>query len=209
MAPWLGLSAAGTTAVFLYFTSIYNLIILNENRIEQVEGNLQALLKKRFSLLPQLVACVQRYMQFEADTLECLTALRQQASGFLPEGSKHSTQKALQQGLQADEALNQWLGQLKLQVEAYPQLQAEPQFTQLMQQLVSIEEKLAVGRGCYNEAVREYNDTIEVFPNFMVAAVCDFKAKPMYVAELQAQQEPCCFSKKTSSTPAKQRRARF
>lgn len=181
MNPWIGLHAIGGGAFFLFLTSLYNTMVINENRVDQVAANIQALLKKRFNVIPNLVATVEQYTGHEQSTLKNITALR---SGF------DLQQAGAVETLEVDDSLNQLLGRLKVQVEAYPELKADSHYHRLMEELIELERNLAVARGSYNQAVTDYNNSIQTFPNFIVANILDFKERPWYSASSDALEPP-------------------
>ncbi|MBN1419898.1 MAG: LemA family protein [Planctomycetes bacterium] len=121
-------------------------------------------LMERYELIPRLVEVARAYAAFEREILERLARLRAEAV----EGGR-GERIAVEGDVARDVA--SVIGR----VERYPDLKAQPAFARLHRELVAIEEKIAHGRGTYNEAVREYNDTVQTFPRSLVAAAFGFR----------------------------------
>lgn len=167
MSPlwWLPIAIGG----LLIFVGIvnYNFLIGKRNQIKKVQGGLNALLKKRWDLVPNLVAAVSRYMKHEAEVLENLTKLRTRQSGT-------------DQISSADSDLSAALGRLRLAVENYPELKASQNFLQLQAALNETEEQISAGRRAYNAAVEEYNNALEMFPSNIIAQMIGFKRESFF-----------------------------
>ncbi len=75
-------------------------------------------------------------------------------------------------------------------VERYPDLKSQPVVARLMRELTALEEKIAHGRGTYNEAVREYNENVMCFPRALIARVTGFKTHGFFAVDTAAAQVP-------------------
>lgn len=167
--------------VGVWFVMIYNGLVGKKNRVEEAESSIDVMLTKRFDLIPNLVASVERYMEHESDTLAELTALRAEAmsGGVSPE------RKA-----EIDQEVSGALGQLMISVENYPDLKASENFLQLQRALNEVEEQLSAARRTYNAQVTSLNTSIEAFPSSIVAGMMNLERRPFYEAEEAARARP-------------------
>lgn len=154
----LVLIAAGVLALILIL--IYNSLIGKKNQVENIFAGVDAVLKKRFDLIPNLVASVSQYMEHEKSTLETVTELRAQAMkpGISPD-----------QKISLDAKLTSALGAINIAMEAYPDLKANENVMHLQRSLNEIEEQISAARRAYNQAVTDLNNAIEMFPTNIVA----------------------------------------
>lgn len=139
---------------------IYNSLIGKKNQVENIFAGVDAVLKKRYDLIPNLVASVSQYMEHEKSTLEKVTALRAEA---MKPGISADQKVSL------DAKLTSALGAINLAMEAYPDLKANENVMHLQRSLNEIEEQISAARRAYNQAVTDLNNAIEMFPTNIVA----------------------------------------
>jgi len=161
--------AAVAAVVFLVIT-MYNGLVSLRNKVREAFSTMDVYLKKRFDLIPNLVAVVKGYASHEAETLERVTEMRTKAKG-------------LSSQIEGEQQITEALAKVMAVVEAYPELRADKQFQELQQQLVQIEEDIASARRYYNGAVREFNNHCETIPNNIIASIAGFKPQPMFEAK--------------------------
>ncbi len=155
----------------LIFAVLYNSLVNRRNQAQYAFASVDALLKKRYDLIPNLVAAVKQYMQHEAGTLTEITALRARATAG---------------GLSGDEAvevnnrITKALRGLMVQVENYPQLRASENFQHLQASLNEVEEQLSAGRRAFNAAVTDLNNAVEMFPTNIVAGMMGFRRRALF-----------------------------
>lgn len=149
---------------------IYNRLVKYRNRVDAAWSDIEVQLKRRYNLVPQLVAAVKQYAAYEKQTLVAITSLRTLAE---QEVSPHIKAPL-------DGELNDQVLQLLAVAESYPDLKANENFMDLQKELVDIENIIEKSRRFYNGSVREYNTAIEVFPNNLVAKYLQFFAKEFY-----------------------------
>jgi len=152
---------------------IYNRFIAYRNRIDNAWHQVDVDLAMRYQLIPQLVSVVKGYMKHERALLNKLVNMRNEAVASSQAG------KVYIEG-QVRDAMNKVIGR----IEQYPELKAETVIKKLNRELTAIEEKISHARTTYNEAVREYNDVIQVIPNNMVARLLGFRSKPAFELSL-------------------------
>ena len=142
--------------VFVYI-SIFNKLKTRRNQIDNAFSSLDALFIKRSDLIPNLIATVKQYMNFERETLEKITAMRTPAN--------RSSEEYIRDG-EADKLLRQ----IMVQVENYPALRASEQFTNLQYSFNECEEQIAAGRRYLSASITHYNDAVTTFPGNIVAS---------------------------------------
>jgi LemA protein len=158
---------------------MYNLLVRKKNQVENAFAGIDAILKKRYDLIPNLVATVKQYMVHEAGTLTEITSLRA---------------KAASGGLSSDETvelnnrLGQALGGIMVAVENYPDLKASENFQQLQRALNEVEEQLSAARRSFNASVTDYNNSVEMFPTNIMASMMGYKMRRLFeVTEIERQ----------------------
>lgn len=157
--------------ILLSIVFMYNTLISKKNQVENIFAGLDAILKKRYDLLPNLVASVKEYMVHERITLEKITELRTKAlSGTLDNSTKIALEKQL----------SSMLGNLMLAVENYPNLKANENFLHLQATLNELEEQISAARRAYNQSVTDYNNAIEMFPTNFMANIMHYERKEVF-----------------------------
>jgi LemA protein len=158
---------------------MYNSLIGKKNQVDNIFAGVDAVLKKRFDLIPNLVASVSQYMEHEKSTLEKVTELRAQA---MKPGISDDQKIAL------DAKLSTALGSITVAMEAYPDLKANENVMHLMRSLNEIEEQISAARRAYNQAVTDLNNAIEMFPTNLIAGWMNLQRRAVFeitVAERQ------------------------
>ncbi len=177
MTIWIPIAIIG--AFLLIIMVLYNSLVAKKNQVKNVFATIDALLKKRFDLVPNLVAAVKTYMKHEAGTLTRITELRAQAvSGNLSDDEK----------VNLDNQMSKLMGGIMVAVENYPDLKASQNFLQLQGSLNEIEEQISAARRAYNAAVTDYNNALEMFPTNMLASMMHYKQKALFEITEQERQ---------------------
>ncbi|MBL1263987.1 LemA family protein [Methylomicrobium sp. RS1] len=154
--------------LILIFVLLYNALVAKKNAVGNAFGALDAMLKKRYDLLPNLVETVKQYMDFERETLTRVTELRSRAAdSTLPSDQK----------IQVDNQIGQAMRGVMVQVENYPELKANQNFIQLQAAWNEIEEQISAARRTYNAAVMSYNNACEQFPTNLLAGMMNYSLK--------------------------------
>lgn len=163
------------------FILAYNRLISKRNEIENVLSSLDALLKKRYDLIPNLVATVKEYIKYEESLLNQLTELRVKAL-------KQSL--SLQEKERIDKEISGVLRNIVMVAENYPDLKASQNFLQLQQALNEVEEQISAGRRALAAVITDYNTTIQSIPYNLIANMFNFKPVEWYRIDQEERQNP-------------------
>ena len=164
----------------IWWVGTYNsLVKLNEetnNKWAQVEAQYQ----RRVDLIPNLVSTVKGAANFESSTLEEITRLR----------SQWQNAPTVNEKIETANQIESTLSKLLVVAENYPQLQATKNFQSLQDELANTENKIAVERGRYNEAVRDFNVRIKTFPSNIVANSLRYESKIYFESKEGSENAP-------------------
>lgn len=150
---------------------MYNSLISKKNQVDNIFAGVDAVLKKRYNLIPNLVSSVQQYMQHEKGILEKVTELRAQAmQPGIPDEQK----------ILLDKQITSALGSIMVAVENYPELKANENIMHLQRTLAEIEAQIAAARRAYNQAVTDYNNAIEIIPTNILANMMHYTRKQVF-----------------------------
>jgi LemA protein len=152
---------------------MYNKGISLKNYVEEAFSTMDVYLKKRWDLIPNLVEITKGYMAHEKELFEKITSLRNQNYSSLNNEQK----------LDINSKLDMGISKLIATVENYPDLKANQNFLQLMNDLSEVENEIANSRKYYNGTVRELNNYTEYFPSNIVAMISGIKPQKMFQIE--------------------------
>lgn len=168
IALWISLGVL--VILVIWAISKYNGFVKLRNNRENAFADIDVQLKQRHDLIPQLVSTVKGYASHEKETLDRVISARNGAMSAQNINDK----------IVAESALTSALAGLKVTLEAYPDLKANTNFLQLQEEISDIENKLAAVRRFFNSATKELNNSVEVFPNNIVAGMFGFKKEMMF-----------------------------
>ncbi len=169
-----------------------NTIPTDEEKAKAAWADVQNQYQRRSDLVPNLVATVQGYAQQEKSVLVQVTQARAQATHVSVDASTITDPAKFQAYQAAQYQLSGVLGHLLSITENYPDLKSNENFMALQSQLEGTENRIAIARRDYNEAVRVYNTDLHTFPGVMWAGTLYKNEKPMqeFAATAQAQVAP-------------------
>lgn len=169
-----------------------NAIPTKEEKAKASFADVQAQYQRRADLIPNLVNTVQAYAQQERTVLTEVTQARARATQVTIDPTKLTDPAAMQRYQQAQDQLSGVLGRLLAVSERYPDLKSNQNFLALQSELEGTENRIAISRRDYNEAVRDYNTTLRVFPTILWAKTFYSGSKPMqpFAAAATAQSAP-------------------
>ena len=163
----------------LWLIVSYNGFVKLAANCEEGFATMDVYLKKRYDLIPNLVETVKGYAAHESKTLEAVVAARSAVASSSTTAEK----------LQNENVLTGTLRSLFAVAEAYPDLKANANFIELMEQLKHVEEDIANSRKYYNAVVKRFNIKCRTFPSATVAKIFSFSAKPMFEVKDEVERD--------------------
>lgn len=175
--------------IVVWGISAYNGLVKSEEGVKTAWSQVENVYQRRADLIPNLVATVKGYAAHESETLEGVVAARAKATQMTV-NADNLTEEQIAEFQKAQGELGSALGRLMAISEAYPDLKANQNFRDLQAQLEGTENRIAVERKAYNQAARDYNTSIRMFPKNIIASVFGFKSKGYFEAQEGAQTAP-------------------
>src|SRR5699024_2302811 len=151
--------------VIVAYAGMYNSLVKYRNRAREFSSQIDVQLKRRTDLIPNLVETVKGYAKHEKETLSNVVNLRNSINNA----------SSLQDKVEADSVLTGALRQVFALAENYPDLKANQEFSQLMEELSNTENKVSYARQAYNSQVQAYDTAIQTFPRNIIAGIHGFK----------------------------------
>ena len=173
-----------------WFVSIGNDLVAREQAVREAWAQVQNVYQRRADLIPNLVETVKGFAAQERTVLEEVTRARASVAGMQVTPEILRDPEALRKFQEAQAQLGGALGRLLAVVERYPDLKSNQNFLALQSQLEGTENRIAVERRRYNEAVREYNTAIRRFPGSLVASLRGFSERPYFEATPGSEAPP-------------------
>lgn len=187
MFGWIFLALAAL--VLLSAVQIYNRLVRRRNDVDNAFAQIDVQLTRRYELIPNLVEVAKKYMRHEQDTLTGVTAARNSAADALQAAGQNPA--AISGLARAESALGAKMGALYATFEAYPELKADQQMRDLQEEIASTENRVAFARQHFNDSVTEFNNSLQQFPNNILAALFRFEARQwLESADIEAKREP-------------------
>jgi LemA protein len=169
--------------VLIFYSSIkgtYNKLVTLDEGVKTAWAQVENQLQRRLDLIPNYVETVKGYARHEREVFIEVTEARAKVAGSVTPS----------QQIEANTELTAALSRLLLVVERYPDLKANQNFIRLQDELAGTENRIAVERMRYNEAVREYNVYIRRFPTVILANMFGFTRAPLFEAPEEAEKPP-------------------
>lgn len=167
-------------ALFVIVVGFYNSFVRLRNKVNEAFSTMDVFLKKRYDLIPELVAVVKGYAKHETDVLTEVAGMRAGAGSTAGK-------------LEGEVGIGHALERLFVVAEAYPDLKANENFLNLQKDLKKIEDDIAFARRYYNGSVREYNNQCQLFPMNIMAKILGFRPAPMFAANTTERETPHMF----------------
>jgi LemA protein len=162
-----------------YIVLAYNGLVTLKNRTEEAWSDIDVQTKRRYDLIPNLVATVKGYAAHESSAFEKVTEARARAMGAQGVAEKGEAENMLTGALKSIFAI----------AEAYPDLKANTNFLELQRELSDTENKIQAARRFYNGNVRDLNTKIETFPSNIIAGMFSFVKREFFEAD-EAEKAP-------------------
>jgi LemA protein len=169
---------------------VNNQLVVLEQNVIAAWAQVQNQYQRRADLIPNLVETVKGFAAQERGVLEAVTQARARASGVQLTPEALNDPKAMERFQQAQQQLSGALSRLLVTVERYPELKSNQNFLALQSQLEGTENRIAVERKRFNDAVREYNTRLRLFPGSIMARLAGFQPKAFFEAAPDAATPP-------------------
>jgi len=168
-------------AVLIFWgVGAYNRLVRLRNVIGNSFAQIDVQLKRRYDLIPNLVEVARKYAAHERETLEAVTAARNQAKAAADVArSRPAAAGAVTSLAMAEQVLGGAMTKLMALVEAYPELKADQSLRELSEELTSTENKVAFSRQLFNDATLDYNNAAQQFPTSLMANLFGFREAAM------------------------------
>jgi LemA protein len=190
LAVLLGLVLLVGIGTVMWGTGQYNRFVELEEGVEEAWSQVENNYQRRLDLVPNLVETVKGVADFEQETFTAVAEARAKAGQVELTPEMLSNPQALARFEQAQSELGSALSRLLVTVERYPQLKASESFRDLLVQLEGTENRIAVSRRNFNQAVRQFNTAIRRFPARLVAAIAGYESRPYFEATEGAEEAP-------------------
>jgi len=166
--------------LFSYVTGTYNSLVKMDEGVKTAWAQVENQLQRRMDLIPNYVETVKGYAKHEREVLIEVTNARAKVAGSITPSQK----------IEGNNQLTAALSRLLLVVERYPDLKANQNFIRLQDELAGTENRIAVERMRYNEAVRVFNVYIRRFPNNILSGIFGFTRATLFEAPQEAKEPP-------------------
>ncbi|MFA6092038.1 MAG: LemA family protein [Elusimicrobiota bacterium] len=174
----------------LWYMGAYNGLVSRQEAVNSAWAQVQNVYQRRTDLIPNLVEAVKGAANFEKSTLAAVVDARSRVGSFTVDKSILNDPEQFKKFEAAQGQLSGALSRLMVVMERYPDLKATANFRDFQVQLEGTENRITVERRSFNEAAQDYNTAIRRMPTALVARLSDFKARPYFEAEAQAQKVP-------------------
>jgi LemA protein len=173
----------------LFSSCGYNSMVDKREEVDKTWANIQSQYQRRSDLIPRLAKVVKSYADFEQETLTKVVEARAKATS-INFTADQLTEENINKFRAAQSAVSSGLSRLLAVVENYPDLKANQNYLDLQRELTGTENRIAVARNNYNDAVKGYNAYIKKIPRVIYAGWFGFKEKPFYQADAGSEKAP-------------------
>ena len=172
--------------------SIYNGLVKKQEAMASAWSQVENVYQRRADLVPNLVAVVKNYAEYEQETLIDITEARAKAAASKVD-MEHFDDMEFTHFESVQKELGQSLNRLIVSIENYPDLKASKNYQSLQAQLTGCENRIQTERQRFNEATKDYNQSIRKFPNNLIAKLIGFEKRPYFEADEGAEKVPETF----------------
>jgi len=176
--------------MFLFSGCSYNTLVTMDENVNQAWAQVENQYQRRADLIPNLVKTVQGYADFEKSVLTEVTEMRSKVGQIKLTADDLSDEDKFKKFQEAQDQFSGAISRLLVVAENYPQLKANENFLSLQTQLEGTENRIAVERKKFNEAVQDYNTRIRSFPTLITAKIFGFKEKQYFKSAPGTEKTP-------------------
>ena len=180
-------------AILIWGIGIYNGLVNKQEAVSKAWGQVENVYQRRADLVPNLVALVKNYQEYEQGTLIAVTEARAKKAAATSVNMESYTESDLQNFQTAQDELGESLNRLIVSIENYPDLKASENYLTLQAQLAGCENRILTERQRFNEAAKAYNQSLRKFPGNIIANMFGFEKRPYFEADEGADKVPETF----------------
>lgn len=179
--------------ILIWGIGAYNGFVKKQEAMTTAWGQVENVYQRRADLVPNLVALVKNYAEYEQGTLIAVTEARAKKAAATTVDIENYTESDLKDFQAAQDDLGSSLNRLIVSVENYPDLKANEEYLTLQAQLAGCENRILTERQRFNEAAKAYNQSIRKFPGNLIANMFGFEKRPYFEADEGAEVVPETF----------------
>lgn len=179
--------------ILIWGIGAYNGFVKKQEAMTTAWGQVENVYQRRADLVPNLVALVKNYAEYEQGTLIAVTEARAKKAAATTVDIENYTENDLNDFQAAQDELGSSLNRLIVSVENYPDLKANEEYLTLQAQLAGCENRILTERQRFNEAAKAYNQSIRKFPGNLIANMFGFEKRPYFEADEGADIVPETF----------------
>lgn len=179
--------------ILIWGIGAYNGFVKKQEAMTTAWGQVENVYQRRADLVPNLVALVKNYAEYEQGTLIAVTEARAKKAATTTVDIENYTENDLNDFQAAQDELGSSLNRLIVSVENYPDLKANEEYLTLQAQLAGCENRILTERQRFNEAAKAYNQSIRKFPGNLIANMFGFEKRPYFEADEGAEVVPETF----------------
>ena len=179
--------------ILIWGIGIYNGLVNKQEAVSKAWGQVENVYQRRADLVPNLVALVKNYQEYEQGTLIAVTEARAKKAAATSVNMESYTESDLQNFQTAQDELGESLNRLIVSIENYPDLKASENYLTLQAQLAGCENRILTERQRFNEAAKAYNQSLRKFPGNIIANMFGFEKRPYFEADEGADKVPETF----------------
>ena len=178
--------------ILLWGWSTYNGFVTKQENMTKAWSQVENVYQRRADLVPNLVALVKNYAEYEQGTLIAVTEARSKAANSTV-NTENFDETEFANFEKAQDELGNSLNRLLVEVENYPDLKANEEYLTLQAQLAGCENRILTERQRFNETAKAYNQSIRQFPNSLIANMFGFEKRPYFEADEGVDKVPETF----------------
>ena len=179
--------------ILIWGIGIYNGLVNKQEAVSKAWSQVENVYQRRADLVPNLVAVVKNYQEYEQGTLIAVTEARAKKAAATTINMESYTESDLQNFQTAQDELGESLNRLIVSIENYPDLKASENYLTLQAQLAGCENRILTERQRFNEAAKAYNQSLRKFPGNIIANMFGFEKRPYFEADEGADKVPETF----------------
>ena len=179
--------------ILLWGWTTYNGFVTKQENMTKAWSQVENVYQRRADLVPNLVALVKNYTEYEQGTLLEITEARAKKAAAATVNMENYSECELQNFQTAQDELGESLNHLIVSVENYPDLKANEEYLTLQAQLAGCENRILIERERFNETAKTYNQSVRKFPSSLIAKMFGFEKRPYFEADEGADKVPETF----------------